>query len=281
MAMTKATRPWFYFGASATVLGASAILTGMTAHPAAHEMASSFKFSNKVLAAKDVLRDELNRRFTDRQNVDFGMSRVVRYGSRGHRGPTMDKITIGDKFKTRPNGDGNYDVFFDGVWTGPKERKPRMNAENDRELNAIEAFAKENVDVAIYTVGGFIYDRGEKIVPVPQMGITEYPHQNQFQWWTREGMRAKGPAYISQKSNFAPRAWEIVEFGRKAWASGKADFSADGPDGWVLFAHRVDAPDESCARCHAPRPNPGDAQPAPEMKSGDRVGLFVIALKNH
>jgi hypothetical protein len=104
---------------------------------------------------------------------------------------------------------------------------------------------------------------------------------NHFQWVGGEGMRAKGPAYTSQRSSMAPRAWEIVEFGRKAWASGKADFSADGPDGWVLFAHRVDAPDESCGRCHPPRPNTGDSQPAPEMKSGDRVGLFVIALKNH
>ncbi|HJP83967.1 MAG TPA: hypothetical protein VJ835_10730 [Fimbriimonadaceae bacterium] len=280
--MTKATRSWFYFGASATVLGASAILTGMTAHPAATEMASTFKFSNRALAAKDMLRDELNRRFTDRQNVDFGMSRVIRNGARMHYiGPTMNRAGMSEKAETRKNKDGKYEVLLDGVWIGLNHLKPRMQAENDREANAFLAFGDGKVDVAIYTVGGLQYDRGEKADADPRFVDVHDENRNLFQWQGSMGMRAKGPAYVSQKSNLAPRAWEIVEFGRKAWASGKADFSADGPDGWVLFAHRVDAPDESCARCHAPRPNPGDAEQAPAMKAGDKVGLFVIALKNH
>ena len=132
-------------------------------------------------------------------------------------------------------------------------------------------------------MGQFELDKGEKAVPDERMDSHSQPHYKGFQWGGYASLRAKGPAYVSQKSATAPRAYEIVDFGRKAWASKKTDFAAEGKDGWVYFAHRVEAPDMSCASCHGNR-KVWDNKTQIEVKgsvqkSGDPVGIFIVALR--
>jgi hypothetical protein len=109
------------------------------------------------------------------------------------------------------------------------------------------------------------------------------PQYTGFQWGSYSSLRAKGPAYLSQSAVIAPRAHEIVDFGRRAWRSEQIDFSETGKDGWVYFAHRVQAPDMSCGRCHGSRKVWEDNRQVeikgPVQQPGDPVGLFVVALR--
>lgn len=285
--MTKTNRSWLYFGLSAAVLAVSTVLVGMTNHrsesPEGLEVAKGF--SSKELEAKNVLRDELERRFTDRQNVDFGMSRISRGGARLHSGPTMDKqpddFLDGNQWRSRPGG---YETLIEGEWISVNKAKPMMTPENNAEKDAIELLKESGVDVAIYTVGQFELDAQKNPAPDDKRGAGEQnPHLVDFSWGSYNDLRAKGPAYITQKSSTAPRAYEIVEFGRKAWKSGRMDFSAEGKEGWIYFAHRIEAPDMSCAKCHGERQvfldNTSRRIRGVMSKPGDPVGLFVIAMK--
>ncbi|MBC8064851.1 MAG: hypothetical protein H7Y17_08480 [Chlorobia bacterium] len=284
--MTKLNRPWLFFASSFAALAACTVMVGMNNHTpevSAPDPVVSKVFSSKELAAAETLKSELNRRFTDRQNVDFGMSRVVRKDWRMHYGPTMEKSGQWPKEKTRPLPNGRYEFEVDGVWFKMDERKPLMSAENDSEKQAIDVLKDSGVDVALYTVGQFELDNGTKPSPGSNEFANANPNYRDFSYGTYTTIRAKGPAYISQKSQMAPRAWEVVDFGRKAWASNKADFSEQGKDGWIYMAHRVDAPDLSCAKCHGDRKMPVNGQreviKGSVQKSGDPVGLFIIAMK--
>jgi hypothetical protein len=284
--MIRSNRPWLFFTVSTAVLAVSSVLVGMTNHrimPAESTESENVKgFSKPELDAKNVLKNELERRFTDRQNVEFGMSRVVRVGSRMHYGPTMDKTQRGVKEKTRPLGNGRYEFEFDGAWYKMDDRKPRMTAENERESRAMKLLRDSKIDVAIYTVGQFELDKGEKPTPMKQPASSN-PNYQDFSYGSGNNLRVKGPAYTHQDAAMAPRAYELVDFGRLAWASKQVDYTAEGKDGWVYFAHRVNSNDASCARCHGDRKayvngETKDIKGAIQ-KPGDPVGLFVIAVR--
>jgi len=118
----------------------------------------------KTLAAEEILKSELNRRFTDRQNVDFGMSRVIRDGTRLHMGPTMDRTMIRtERPQSRPTANGRYETLIDGTWVSMDQLKPLLHPENDQEKAAVQTFKDQKVDVALYTAGGFGGDDGSKI----------------------------------------------------------------------------------------------------------------------
>jgi hypothetical protein len=290
--MAKFNRSWIMFGVSTGVLAAGIVLAGMTNYraPAPDTSADPVpevakKFSALVLNAKDDLVSELNRRFTDRQNVDFGMSRVVREGRRLHVTPLMN-ITPKHSLRNdsyRKKDDGTYEALIEGDWVPALQVKPLMVPENDTERGAIAALRHGKVDVAIYTLGQFELDKGEKPAPDPKTERQSQPHYQGFQWGNYASLRAKGPAYVSQKGATAPRAYEIVDFGRKAWASKKVDYAAEGKDGWVYFAHRVAAPDMSCASCHGNRKTWDNKQQIDVKGSvqaaGDPVGIFIVALR--
>lgn len=284
--MTKFNRPWLFFASSFASLAACAVMVGMNNHPPKASETDSMVakgFSSKELAAAETLKSELNRRFTDRQNVDFGMSRVIRAGSRMHYGPTMAKTGARLPEQTRPLPNGRYEFNYEGSWFSMDERKPLMTSENDSEKQAIDTLKGSGVDVAIYTVGQFELDNKGRAAPDANSFANANLNYRDFSYGTDTTIRAKGPAYISQKSLMAPRAWELVDFGRKAWASHKTDFSERGKDGWVYMAHRVDAPDMSCAKCHGDRKMYINGRAAETkgavQKSGDGVGLFVIAMR--
>lgn len=280
--MRKVARSTVSMVAGLAVLGTCAVVAGMSA-PVHHdefdlvgEMAKS-GLPSKTLAAENVLKNELNRRFTDRQNVDFGMSRVIRDGTRLHMGPTMDRTMIRtERPQTRPLANGRYETLIDGNWVSMDLLKPLLHAENDQEKAAIQAFKDQKVDVALYTVGGFGGDDGSKIMGPHDSEKNPNPNWQDFSFRTLTGVRAKGPAYLQQASAMAPRAWEVVEAGRKAWRSGKSDMTLQGKDGWQYFAHRVEAPDASCARCHGVG---GPLAQNAKLKAGDPVGVFIIAIR--
>lgn len=236
-----------------------------------------------LLLAADTLKTELNRRFTDRQNVDFGMSRVIRAGSRLHFGPTMDKTIISTaKVESRKNDKGEVEFFVDGVWVGAADRKPMMSPENDAESRAIKTLKDSGASVAIYTVGQFELDKGEPAFASKAVQSAN-PHYVYFTYGDYGTLRAKGPAYISQAAPNAPRAYEVIDIARDAWASGKTDFVANRKDGWAFFVHKVSAPDMSCAKCHGDRTMFVDKTQKKVVgavhQAGDPVGVFVIALK--
>jgi hypothetical protein len=286
--MRKVARSTVSVIAGCAVLGTCAVVAGMSA-PVRHDdidplgdIAKS-GLPGKTLAAEEILKSELNRRFTDRQNVDFGMSRVIRDGTRLHMGPTMERTMIRtDRPQSRPTANGRYETLIDGTWVSMDQLKPLLHPENDQEKAAVQTFKDQKVDVALYTVGGFGGDDGSKITGPVDEYKNPNPNWQGFTFATKSGLRAKGPAYLQQSSGTAPRAWEVVGAGRKAWRSGKSDVALSGKDGWQYFAHRVEAPDASCARCHSPRGfGAATAQQtdSAKLKVGDPVGVFIIAIR--
>ena len=286
--MDKGNRSWLMFGLASSAVATSAVLVGMS-HPAPTKTSDpkAIKgFSSRELSAKDILKSELVRRFTDRQNVDFGISRVIRPGTRLHLSPLMNMQRTrtkasNDSYRKKP--DGTYELFVEGEWINSNLVKPLLSPENDRETEAVNTFKSAKTDVAIYTVGQFELDTGEVAAIDPNAVNLRQPPYSGFQWGRYDSLRAKGPAYVSQKSTVAPRAHEVVDFGRRAWASKQMDFVQEGKDGWVYFAHRVDAPDMSCGKCHGDRTFTRNGErvnlKGAVQKEGDGVGLFVIAMR--
>lgn len=236
--MKRSNRSWLFFTVSTAALAASSVLVGMTNYknptPQPPSLVESKElaplpdnnveatlpraeatggFTAREIEAKNMLTMELNRRFTDRQNVDFGMSRVVRFGTRLHRGPTMDMTAAKDvkaaPQKTRPTKDGHWEFEIDGKWYAMEERKPLMRAENNNETNAMKLLRDGNVDVAIYTIGQFEMDKGEKPEPQANPGNSN-PNYRDFSYGKGDSLRVKGPAYIHQDSAMGPRTHEMV-----------------------------------------------------------------------
>lgn len=239
-----------------------------------------FGFSPDVIRAKDVLAEQLYRRFTDTQNTDFGMSRVTRPGDRLHTAPTMNLMGAFTA-NYRENKDGEYEVMVDDRWILASEQKPSIVPENGFENQSIKILRESGTQAAIYTIGRFYQDMGETPKSTHR-GLTAGPHQRDFRWGGSHSLRARGPAYTTQEADMAPRAFEVVEFGRKAWATGKDNYAGEGKDGWKLFASRVKAPDNSCAKCHVNRSVMSRVEFLKNgggPRKGDSVGLFIIALK--
>lgn len=266
------------YGIGLSGIGIFAVVAGMASPSAA---VSSYKgFSSRTMVALGGLRDELTRRFTDRQNISFGMERVIRPNARLHEGPVAGRFPKFEADKTyRQTAEGKVEFLVEGKWIPDELVKPKMSPENDREKASMSEFDSEKVSVAIYTVGQFAYDRGSK--PGPAAQNSEDLHSN-FMFGGWDDIRAKGPAYIHQDAKIAPDAYKVVDFAREAWRTGKSDYDAAGPDGWHYFAHHISAPDNSCLKCHGAN---GEQVIRNEngvvRKVGDPVGLFVIALKRN
>lgn len=289
--MKNANRSLFFFGLASAGLCAGAILVGMTNHRPSvanptlpstetNNEAISAVFSSKVLDAKDVLAENLMRRFTDRQNISFGMSRIIRPEDRVHAGPTMNKYEF-PKWRKTSGGEDEY--LAGGRWMKFEQIKPSMRAENESEREAIQRLTEEKVDVAIYTMGLFHKDKGVTFTATEATAFDEPGNYQDESWQSSNSLRIKGPAYLSQDAESALASAGMANFGRKAWASGKDTFTGEGKDGWKLFASRVAAPDMSCAKCHsdAKVKSKGEFQKqGGGPKKGDGIGIFIIAMRN-
>lgn len=277
--MTRLAQFCTVVGIGTIALGAGAMVVGMVSPKSTVDHARKV-FSSKTLVALGSLKDELTRRFTDRQNVTFGMERVVRPDARLHEGPLAQKNPKVARDKDwRTTKDGKYEIFTEGHWLPYEVVKPRLSPENDREQSAVDAFDRERVSVAIYTVGQFGFDLGAK----PDLGaLRSQSAAEAFMYGGYSDIRGKGPAYLHQSAPTAPKVAELIDFARKAWKSHDTDYYAEGKDGWHYFAHRINASDESCVRCHGGQQGMKITDPTSVVNGkGDAVGLFVIALKKN
>ncbi|MGV3617030.1 MAG: hypothetical protein ACO1SV_17015 [Fimbriimonas sp.] len=246
-----------------------ATTTGMS-RPAVASLGPNLKLDGRTEAALDTLHEEIQRRFHDRTDVDFGFSRMFRPKARLHNDtPLMGHWGTYQKEDSREREvikDGKpfriYEVKDPEMgWTTMMDlrNRPKMLPENDREAQAIGTLLRSEVDVAIYTFG--------------LLGLEEIP------------VRAKGPGYLSRRAPDGPPASAMVKFAEQAWRTKNDDVILQGPDGWYLMAHRVEADKEDCVKCHAhnrPASPQGGIQPPGTRTlyaAGDDLGMVVIAVR--
>jgi hypothetical protein len=251
-----------------------AVNSGMS-HPVSEPSKVALRLDAKTEAALETLHQELQRRFHDRDDVEFGFSRIARPKARAHRwAPLMSKggmmaVPKPDEVRKVPGkepGWFDYEVKDPELgWVNTEKLRPAMRAENAREKEAIDTLYGSKVDVAIYTFGF--------------LGQDAFPP------------RAKGPGYLGQKSAEAPKAESLLKAVQQAWRSGNADTVVEGPNGWYLMAHRVKADTEACINCHShperpltlaasvpPSERPKYAK-RPLYKIGEDLGMVIIAVR--
>jgi hypothetical protein len=227
------------------------------------------KLDGKTEAALDTLQAELQRRFHDRKDIDFGFGRVVRMNFRTHYlPPLMERLKPGNTREMRhakrtasPPASG-YEVRHPEVgWIDPQKLLPQMIAETDREAEAIGTLMKSKAEVAIYTFGHLGHET--------------------------PSVRAKGPGYIRQKTSRGPDAEDLAKAAQRAWSTNESEAVVEGPAGWQLRCYRVVADHESCVPCHVqaevpPRFPLRAADKTVEKargKVGTPIGLLVIAVR--
>lgn len=223
----------------------------------------------KVEGALKTLQAQLQRRFHDRNNFDFGMRRVVRAGDRSHKGPLSSLRITAAEGDTKKGPNGEWLIRDqEGDFVSYEKYANMMHAENDQERDAIQTLNDSQMDVAIYTVG-FVNDKRV----LETIGGTS--------WDASTGARAKGPAFISGKDIVAPVAQDLVSYARSVKDAQKEAKPGALKDGWRTYAMKVDADDESCVNCHngmisSNKPVEGDAA----FKMGQTLGIIIVAMRD-
>jgi hypothetical protein len=247
--------------AGASLAAASIFSTGGMAPDGKDGKAAKKK--DAVAAALDTIEQQLQRRFHDRQNISFGMERVVRAGARMHNSTVVDLLTMrrqllrddGTVAPRRTEGGVMEFEIAPGKWVSGSSLKETMHSENEDEKQAITALAKS--DVAIYTAGLFDTTSGQ-------------------------AARLKGPAYIRLTANDAPAKETVAPLAAKGWAS-SSEADELRKDGWTFRVVKVKADDQSCINCHASQAEwrGGDGQKitVKPYKIGEPLGVFVIASR--
>ena len=235
------------------------------------ELPSSGGLSDKVISAKDVLIRELNRRFTDENAIEFGISRIE--GPHHESLPTRSATRRIVPNRSRMDGSGNEEYLIDGKWIPSNELRPTMTPENADERQAVRQIIDSRTEAAIYTVGGFESDDGSAIKPKR----TAYS-------WGNGRLHGRGPVYLTPQGRAGPKVFELIEFARKAWKSGRKVSESKSDRGWHLIATRVEAPSMTCAKCHGDKERVIDGVKkkvkGAVQRPGDGVGVFILALKS-
>ncbi|CAN5373879.1 hypothetical protein BH11ARM2_BH11ARM2_20110 [soil metagenome] len=216
-----------------------------------------------VQARKD-LAEELQRRFHDRKDHDFGYDRVVRSDARVHMGPVANRSQSeeedekdGETFKKHASSDGWVGV--DGKWHTEHYREV-FAAENSTERETLAKLA-DGPQTVIYTAG--VFDaKGE-------------PN------------RVNGPAYLSYIGEMAPtlNGEKQEESARaRAWLKDAAKrlLTTDHivSNGWLITGHKVVADGKDCIKCYNDGDQAYDSGGKPKrMAVGDAIGLILIASK--
>jgi hypothetical protein len=221
------------------------------------------KKKDPVAAALDTLEQQLQRRFHDRQNISFGMERVVRTGARAHNSTVLDLLlmrsqVVREDGTIAPRRGAGQTMEFEvapGKWVSIQNLKETMHAENDDEKLAIANLSK--VDVAIYTGGVFDTNAGQPA-------------------------RMKGPAYLKLAANDAPAKEVAAQLAAKGWKSSN-EGDEFRKDGWTFRVVKVKADDQSCINCHAAQSDwhgiDGKKIALKPYKIGEPIGVFVIASR--
>ena len=256
------TRPLLVasFGLAVAVGTATVIVTGAPERESTKK-ATPKKTGNTAAAPIDTLVVQLHRRFSDRQNVDFGYSRMTRPMVRMHLGPVAERNDLVydaendeggfnvrfDSKRVRRNAAGNLEIRTEaGTWIEYGENsKNQMFPENAAERAAIDTLNRDGREIALYTFG--LFDKDGK------------------------ASRANGPAYLRQLGPKAPDAEKLATVARAAWTGRIPTLP-----GWKLRAETVFA-DKSCVNCH--NSEFVSAGGGKKVKAGDPLGLFLIAEK--
>lgn len=252
----------YAFAALVAVAGASFAIGSLATNPGAHDDGrkdDGAKRKDEIVAAVDTLEAQLQRRFHDRNALEFGYSRVARpVGHRGivatARGILTVKREDGKPVQTRGSGPTMEYEVEDGVWIKVTDLKQTFNAENDDEAAAVKTL--RGTGVALYTGGAFDAKTGTPL-------------------------RLKGPAYLRQTAPIAPEASSLAKIVAQGWKS-DSEASEFRQGDWTFRVVKVKADDQSCLNCHrdamAPPPS-GEAPALVPLKLNDPIGTFVIATK--
>lgn len=205
------------------------------------------KLSAKSEAALKRLESQLQRRFSEVDNIDFGYARIIRPDARMHVGPTT--LKYGDPKKSPRR----VVLKFPGADAVNLHVRTLMYAENDAEAKAIHDLNQELGGVAIYTYG--LFDLGKMEI------------------------RAKGPAYLSKTSDAAPKASELTSRVNAVWRSGADTADVLAENGWTLHIRKVKASVAQCITCHRKVYEQGSQLKEAPKAIGDGIGLVVIATR--
>lgn len=220
--------------------------------------------SKLVEDARQELAEQLQRRFYNRKELEFGYDRVVRPNARLHFGPAANRSETEAQERAsqaiyeKHRGKDGW-VGADRKWHTGRYREMFI-AENSKEAHAVSRLM-DGPQTVIYTAG--LFDP------------------------SHEPQRLKGPAYLSYEGVPArnldePRAlggelsrtW-LTRVAKQLWTRKSVT-----SNGWRFVAHKIIADGPDCVKCHNDGEQYYDGVGKPKrMKVGDPIGLILIASR--
>jgi len=247
----------FAFSLSATI-----VTVAVTAMPFAKWSGTPKSRSSNSAVAKiqQDLAVQLQRRFHDPNNLDFGYGRMYVPGGRLHasilqnRNAPKEILEQYDRKQEREYEQHPGQILTEDLhWVdASKERTYELlAAENPTEQSIIDNAKKQKLQIAVYTAGRL--------------------SKGQF-------MRVKGPAFVQSPTTNSLSDLQVAAWASKASTMDAKNFSGTA-EGWHLYAERVFATESRCIGCH--RDLAGQNTQSPDLiKQGDSIGLFLIAVRN-
>ncbi len=246
----------------ALALSATIVAVAVSVAPYAKWSGNPLSRSSNSAVAKvqQDLANQLQRRFHDPNNVDFGYGRMYVAGGRLHasilqnRNASLEVMQKYDRKQEREYKQHPAKVLTDDlVWVDADKEQTYelLGAENQTEESIIANAKKLKLQIAVYTAG--------------QLSKGKFD-------------RVKGPAFVQSPTTTALTDHQVADWASKAYANDAKSYSGT-VDGWNLYAERVFANETRCIACH--RAIEQAANPsATKLKQGDSLGLFVIAVRN-
>ena len=240
---------------------AAAVSVAATVIPRIHVSGSDAKSSpeSPTLKLQRGFAEQLQRRFHDPNNVDFGFGRVYRPGARMHfsviqnRNLTEAQQQLIDRKRANEQSKHPGEVLNSNLqWTKPTEIYVESFKPEDRQERFLVTDAnRQKLEVSFYTAGRF--------------------EQSKF-------LRLKGPAYVQQPASKPLTESQIGEWASSQYAQNATSYSGDLA-GWKVYAERVFGTDEKCINCHNMSLSAA-GKSAKLLKKGDPIGLVVVAVRS-
>lgn len=246
----------------ALALSATIVAVAVTALPYAKWSGNPKSRSSNSAVAKiqEDLAVQLQRRFHDPNNLDFGYGRMYVPGGRLHasilqnRNASKEILEQYDRTQEREYEQHPGQVLTEDLhWVdASKERTYELlAAENSTERSIIANTKKQKLQIAIYTAG--------------------HLKNGQFE-------RVKGPAFVQSPTTETLTDRKVADWASKAYGTDAKSYSGTA-DGWHLYAERVFATESRCISCHQELERQNTKSPI-DLKKGDSLGLVVIAVRN-
>lgn len=241
---------------------AAAVSVAATVIPRIHVSYSDAKSSPKSpeLKLQRGFAAQLQRRFHDPKNVDFGFGRVYTPGARMHftvlqnRNLTEAQQQLMERKRANEQSKHPGQILNASLeWVKPTKRMyvESFTPENSQERLLVIAAHQQKLEVSFYTAGRF--------------------EQTKF-------LRLKGPAYVQEPNSKPLTESQIGEWASSEYAKNAASYSGDLA-GWKVYAERVFGTNEKCINCHNMSLS-ATGKTTKLLKKGDAIGLVVVAVKN-